>query len=113
MITEKERQFIHYWEQAREQRKGFANRVFSGLPMAFLFFMPILLSLLTIYFFFPDWFTKISNVPTNVYFTVFVAILICCIFFSYFRMQYKWEMNEQLYKELKKKENKPAASAII
>jgi len=51
MITEKERQFIHYWEQAREQRKGFANRVFSGLPMAFLFFMPILLSLLTIYFF--------------------------------------------------------------
>jgi hypothetical protein len=33
------------------------------------------------------------------------------VFYAYFRMQYKWEMNEQLYKELKCKENKKIQSS--
>jgi len=32
------------------------------------------------------------------------------LFFSYFRMQYKWEMNEQLYQELKSKQKKEVTS---
>jgi len=35
-----------------------------------------------------------------------IAMACVVLFYSYFRMQYKWEMNEQLYKELKSKENK-------
>jgi len=35
--------------------------------------------------------------------TIVIAVIIFILFFSYFRMQFKWESNEQLYKELKQK----------
>ena len=35
--------------------------------------------------------------------TIVIAVIVCIVFFSYFRMQYKWEMNEQHYLELKNK----------
>lgn len=37
---------------------------------------------------------------------IVIAVIVCMFFFSYFRMQYKWEMNEQLYRELKQKASK-------
>ena len=43
--------------------------------------------------------------------TIVIAVIICMLFFSYFRMQYKWEMNEQLYQELKKKMGKTDEAA--
>jgi len=54
--------------------------------------------------FFPEWYTKISQTSQGTFITIVIAVLICVIFFSYFRMHYKWEMNEQLYEELKSKE---------
>jgi hypothetical protein len=38
--------------------------------------------------------------------TIVIGVIICILFFSYFRIQYKSEMNEQHYQELKQKENK-------
>jgi uncharacterized BrkB/YihY/UPF0761 family membrane protein len=106
MITAKERQFIAYWEQEREWRSKFSNKLLSGLPMAMLFGIPIILSIVVVYFYFPEWYTKISNTSPGMFITVVIAVLIAILFFSYFRMHYKWEMNEQLYQELKNKENK-------
>jgi uncharacterized BrkB/YihY/UPF0761 family membrane protein len=106
MITAKERQFIAYWEREREWRSKFSNKLLSGLPMAMLFGIPIILSIVVVYFYFPEWYTKISNTSPGMFITVIIAVLIAILFFSYFRMHYKWEMNEQLYKELKNKENK-------
>jgi hypothetical protein len=40
------------------------------------------------------------------FFTAVIAMIGVVLFYAYFRMQYKWEMNEQLYHELKSKENK-------
>lgn len=95
-----------YWEQVRDARKSFSVKLTSGLPMAALFSAPILLFVAVIYLFFPEWYTKVSaRMPGSVS-TIVVAVIICMLFFSYFRMQYKWEMNEQLYQELKSKENK-------
>jgi hypothetical protein len=42
----------------------------------------------------------------------FIAVVIVILFFSYFRKHYKWEMNEQLYKELKSKEKKTPGAAL-
>ncbi|MBL0146413.1 MAG: hypothetical protein IPP48_12375 [Chitinophagaceae bacterium] len=108
MITEKEKQFIIYWEKVRAQRAQFGNKLLSGLPMATLFSLPILLSVAVVYLFFPEWYTKVSNIPKTVFITVIIAVLISMLFFAYFRMHYKWEMNEQLYKELKHKLKKTA-----
>jgi hypothetical protein len=49
---------------------------------------------------------KISSTSSGMFFTAVVAMIVVVLFYAYFRMQYKWEMNEQLYQELKSKENK-------
>jgi len=97
---------MSYWEEVRDNRKSFSVKLTSGLPMAALFSVPILLFIAVIYLFFPEWYTKVSaRMPGSVS-TIVVAVIICMFFFSYFRMQYKWEMNEQLYQELINKKNK-------
>jgi hypothetical protein len=107
MLSEKDKHFMIYWEKERDRRKTFSARLIDGLPMAALFTVPILLFVTVIYLFFPEWYTKISNtLKAEIGLTIIIAVIICMIFFSYFRMQYKWEMNEQLYQELKQKASK-------
>jgi preprotein translocase subunit SecY len=106
MLSEKDKNFITYWERVRDRRNSFSVKLTSGLPMAALFCVPILLFITVIYLFFPEWYTKVSSRLPGSVTTIVVAVIICMFFFSYFRMQYKWEMNEQLYRELKSKEGK-------
>ncbi len=109
MVTEKEKQFLLYWEQVRERESGFVRKLVSGLPMALMFGLPILLSVITVQLFFPEWSTKISKTSTGTYMIVFIAVLIAVFFYAFFRKHYKWEMNEQLYKELKEKQKRDNA----
>jgi membrane protein YdbS with pleckstrin-like domain len=109
MITDKEKKFIQYWEAERSYRATFQNKLVSGLPMALLFCMPIILSLVSVYFFFPEWYTKVSKMTGGTFVVILVAMIIAAVFIAYFRMHYKWEMNEQLYKELKQKLKREAA----
>lgn len=95
-----------YWEREKESRNSFSAKLTGGIPMAALFSVPILLFITAVYLFFPEWYTKISSRLPGSIFIIVLAVMICILFFSYFRMQYKWEMNEQLYRELKNKENK-------
>lgn len=92
-----------YWEKEKESRNTFLSKLTGGMPVAALFSVPILLFVTVVYLFFPEWYTKISSRLPGSIFTIVVAVIICMVFFSYFRMQYKWEMNEQLYQELKQK----------
>lgn len=111
MLSEKDKEFIIYWEKVRDTRSSFMVKLMSGLPMAALFSVPILLFVTVIYLFFPEWYTKVSaRLPGSVS-TIVFAVVICMFFFSYFRMQYKWEMNEQLYQELKNKAEKAGLNA--
>jgi hypothetical protein len=106
MISEKEIEFLRYWEHHREIESTFTSKLTRGFPMALLFGLPIILSVIVVRIFFPDWFMKISQTSSGTFITVIIAMFIVVLFYSFFRMQYKWEMNEQLYKELKSKENK-------
>ena len=128
MISEKDKQFIQYWENVRERESSFQHKVLAGLPVAFMFGLPVLIFLGVVKIFFPSWFTTATHKQTDVempdwsvkfmklssgdVIAVFVAVIIVVLFFSYFRMHYKWEMNEQLYKELKSKEKKAADAAL-
>lgn len=113
MITKKEKEFIHYWEQMRIVRSRFGNKMLSGLPVAVMFGLPIILSVVVIRLFFPEWYTKISNTTSGMFMVIVIAVLIAIFFYSYFRMHFKWEMNEQLYKELKSKEKVQISSDTI
>lgn len=98
---------MRHWEKIRESQAGFTAKLTGGLPMAVLFCVPILLFVASVYLFFPSWYTKVSkNLPGSVI-TIVIAVFICVLFFSYFRMQFKWEANEQLYRELKNKLAQP------
>ena len=106
MISEKETAFLRYWERNREIENTFISKLTRGFPMALLFGLPIILLIVVVKIFFPDWYMKISGTSPGMFVTAIIAMIGVVIFYSYFRMQYKWEMNEQLYKELKSKENK-------
>ena len=105
MISEKEIKFLRYWEQNREIESTFLSKLTRGLPMALLFGLPIILSVVVVRIFFPDWYMKISQTSPGMFITAVIAMIIIILFYSFFRMQFKWEMNDQLYKELKSKEN--------
>ena len=106
MISEKDRDFLKYWEANREIENTFKRKLSGGFPMALLFGLPIILFIVVIRIFLPDWYMKISATSSGMFFTAVIAMIGVVLFYAYFRMQYKWEMNEQLYHELKSKENK-------
>lgn len=106
MLSEKDKDFIIYWEKEKENRKTFSAKLLGGLPVAALFAVPILLLVASVYLFFPEWYFTVSDRLPGSVFIIVIAVIICILFFSYFRMQYKWEMNEQLYRELKQKASK-------
>lgn len=106
MLTEKQKNFIIHWENVRENENTIRRKIIGGLPMATLFGLPIILLIVVVYIFFPDWYMKISGTTSGSFAVITIAVLIAILFFSYFRMHFKWEMNEQLYTELKQKSKK-------
>jgi hypothetical protein len=113
MLSEKDIQFLRYWERVRESENTFTSKLTRGLPMAILFGLPIILSVVVIRLFAPDWYMKISQTSPGAFITIIIAMSLIIVFYAYFRMQYKWEMNEQLYQEKKNKEDKSIQSPTI
>ena len=105
MISPKEIAFINHWELVRDDYATFKSKLKRGLPMAILFTFPIIFSVVAVYFLSPEWYTKVGQKIKGEFSTIMIALLICILFFSYFRMHFNWEMNEQLYHELKKKQS--------
>lgn len=110
MLTKKELDFIENWEKNREPYSSFKSKMTRGLPMAFVFGLPILLFVLSVYLYFPEWYYRISNRLSGALVTIVIAVLIAVFFFSYFRMHFLWEQNEQLYQELLHKQKRQDAA---
>ena len=110
MLSDEQTGFIHYWEAHRERYSSFSSKISRGLPYAIIFFIPILLFVGVVYLFFPDWYAKVSNTSAASFYMACIAVFITIIFFAYFRMHFKWEMNEQLYHELIIKQQKENAA---
>jgi hypothetical protein len=87
------------------------SKLSRGLPMACLFGLPIFLLIAIIYFVSPDWYTKVSkDIDKGSIMMIVISVFIFILFFSYFRMHFKWEMNEQFYLELKSRQKKMEAA---
>ena len=99
MLSARERAFIEYWKSARENEATFLRKLMGGLPLAMVFGLPIIIAVLLVYIYFPEWYAKLAASEGS-FIAILIAVLVIIFFFSYFRMQFKWEMNEQLYKEL-------------
>ncbi len=110
MLSKEQSGFIQYWEANRQRYSSFSSKITRGLPYAAVFFIPILLFVGVVYLFFPDWYAKVSDTSAASLVVASIAVFIAIIFFAYFRMHFKWEMNEQLYKELIYKQQREKAA---
>jgi uncharacterized membrane protein len=112
MLSKEEEQFLQYWERNRELHSSFISKLLRGFPMACLFGLPILILIVAVYLFLPEWYIKISKTSASTFIVVVIAVFIAIIFYAFTRMHFKWEMNEQSYQELKHKQQKADAANL-
>ena len=105
MLTEQEKLFIDYWETNRDKQKKLFYGLAVGLPLGLVFALPILLTVI-----FHEWYKSMIFISGSQITVILIAVFGIAVFFALFRMKFKWEENEQLYKELKFKEQKPDAA---
>ena len=101
MITDQEQLFINYWEINRNKQKKFFYQLAVGLPIGLVFAFPVLLSVI-----FHEWYKSMVFISPSQVTIILITVLGIAVFFALFRMRFKWEENEQRYKELKFKQSK-------
>jgi hypothetical protein len=105
MLTNDERLFLEYWEKNRDKQKQFWHQFATGFPSGLIFALPVLLAVV-----FHDWYKNMIYISDSQIILITIAVFFIAVFFGIFRMKFKWESNEQLYKELKYKEKKSNAA---
>jgi hypothetical protein len=102
MLVEDEQRFLEYWEQNRDKKKNLLRQLLAGLPLGLLIGLGVVLSLNL------QWYERanmVANARLNP-FVLLIAIICISCFCSIFYKRYKWDMNEQRYKELIYKKQK-------
>ena len=101
MLSTEEKDFINYWDENREKERMFFRQLGYSLPRGLIFGLPILLAVL-----FHDWYKNMIPITKGQIILISIAVIGISLFYSIFRMNFRWDQNEQLYKELKFKEKK-------
>lgn len=102
MLTEEEKSFLNYWQANRLKEKKTFKQLLIGLPIGLLFALPILVN------YFSGWDKRASMVGRAQFNPIFliVGILSIAIFYAIFSKKHHWDMQEQRFLELKKKQDK-------
>lgn len=111
MLTQREEKFIAWWQQNREKEKKTLRQLYFGLPAGLAMGYGILLSVIS-----STWYES-ANMEVNSKMNphvIFIAVSIIAVFIAIFSKKYKWDMNEQNYRELtaKKQAAEKAADSI-
>lgn len=101
MLTDDEKSFIIYWEKNREKDKKVLSKFLYGSPYGLLFALPILVAVI-----FHDWYKNMIYISPTLITLIIIGVLGIAVFYTLFSMQFKWDRNEQIYKELKFKQSK-------
>ena len=105
MLAKDELLFIEYWEKNREKENQILRQLAMGLPMGLVFALPVLVAVI-----FHGWYKNMVYISDAQMIVIIITVLFVAIFFSVFRGKFKWEQNEQLYKELKFKQKRDDAA---
>ena len=100
-LNEREIAFMTYWEQNKNREKKVLNQLLVGLPLGILFGLPVLINL------FLGWYKRAemeANTQLNPVILI-TAIVLIIVFVAIFSRKHKWEMKEQYYQELKRRQN--------
>jgi membrane protein YdbS with pleckstrin-like domain len=104
MLTPDEEKFVEYWEANRLSRKKVLRQLYVGLPFASLLVIAIVVNFLS------GWYKRADmeiRSNSSLVLVVVIAGILIVVFTTVFSVRHKWDMNEQLYRELlAKKEQK-------
>jgi hypothetical protein len=103
MLTPDEEKFIEYWEVNRLSRKKVLKQLYVGLPFAALLVIAIVVNFLS------GWYKRADmeiRSNSSLVLVVVIAGIGIVVFTTVFSVRHKWEMNEQLYRELLAKKEK-------
>jgi TRAP-type C4-dicarboxylate transport system permease small subunit len=112
MLTEKDRQFIIYWQKVRVRESTIKHKFIAGLPVAIMFGLSILLFFGAVKIFFPSWFTTASYKQTDVALPQLSAKFMQLSSGDVIMALIAVIIIIQLYKELKGKEKKEDEAAL-
>jgi len=98
MLTQREMDFIHYWETNRLRRKKVVRQFLIGIPVGLLFVIPIVIN------FSSGWYRRAdmeAHSPDFNPMVLFVALLLIVAFTAIFYQRHQWDQYEQHYQELR------------
>ena len=107
MLTKNDYDFIAYWEKNRVRQKNIVRQFMIGIPVGLLFVIPIVIN------FASGWYKRAEMVSNSTNFSplvLIIALLLITAFIAIFSRRYRWEMNEQHYRELIAKKEKEKTS---
>jgi hypothetical protein len=108
MLTQREKDFIRYWEANRLRRKKIFRQFLIGIPIGLLFVIPIVIN------FASGWYRRAdmeANSPDFNPMVLFVALLLIVGFTAIFYQRHKWDQYEQRYQELRARLQKEESAA--
>lgn len=101
MGTSDNDKFIQFWSRNRIKRGTFSYQFWSGLPIGFLFSLPILINFILGQF----WYKRADAVGASQFnpLVLVFGVMIIATFTAVFYKKFQWERNEDRYKELTEK----------
>jgi hypothetical protein len=98
MLTQREKDFVRYWEANRLRRKKVVRQFLIGIPIGLLFVIPIVIN------FSSGWYRRAemeANSPDFNPIVLVVALLLIVGFTAIFYQRHQWDQYEQRYRELR------------
>lgn len=105
MLTQRDKDFLLYWEANRLRRKKVVRQFLIGIPVGLLFVIPIFIN------FASGWYKRADMEAHSSDFNpivLLVALLLIVGFTAIFYQRHKWDQYEQHYQELKARLRKEA-----
>jgi hypothetical protein len=97
MLTQREKDFIRYWEANRLRRKKVVRQFLVGIPIGLLFVIPIVIN------FSSGWYRRADMEARSGDFNpvvLLIALLLIVGFTAIFYQRHQWDQYEQHYREL-------------
>lgn len=103
MLTQREKDFIRYWETNRLRRKKVVRQFLIGIPVGLLFVIPIVIN------FASGWYRRADMEANSSDFSpmvLLVALLLIVGFTAIFYQRHQWDQLEQRYQELRARQER-------
>lgn len=105
MLNQEETGFLEYWELNRLRKKKVWRQLSVGLPMAVALVVTILINMMS------RWHKEADKVMRREQSSLVIILVVACLlivaFIVIFSARHRWDMNEQHYRELMAKKDKP------